>query len=159
MLDRMPRRRKKVDLGKPTWQAPPRKPYKYAVERIPRTKLDRDTVEEFCKMVADGMPFTAVCDYIGINDTTFQAWRRKGELILQGHDIVADEDECALYAMFVLGMKKASAEVIMRLAKQAQRSRQWYRAFRLLQTLDKANYGHDPQGGSDAVMDPNEKFV
>ena len=108
-------------------------------------------------MRAKGIPFTAICDYLGINDTTFQAWRRKGELALQGHG--DDTDESRLYATFVLAMKRASAEVIMTHARNAQTSQQWYRSLRLLQILDKANYGNDPQGGSDAMMNPNESFL
>lgn len=131
--------------------------YKYTTLRQV-TELTPQVVEEFCTMVATGYPATSACDYIGITDTRFQAWRRKGELVRQGDDTIVGG---MLYLMFVLGLRKAGAVWIMARVKQAQlrTNKNWYRDLRLLQIRDKANFSQDAQGGSEELRDANESFV
>ncbi len=146
------RRRRFSDIG-----ASPRDPeYEYAdLQQV--HDLTQPVIEEFCGMVAKGIPATAACDYIGITDTRFQAWRRKGELVRQGDTMAQGK----IYLLFVLGLRKAGAKWVMERVKEAQdrNNRNWYRDLRLLQVRDRTNFAQDAQGGSEELRDANETFL
>lgn len=109
-------------------------------------------------MVANGYPATSACDYIGITDTRFQTWRRKGELVRQGDTSIKDGH---LFLLFVLGLRRAGAEWVMERVREAQSrmNRNWYRDLRLLQVRDRLNFAQDAQGGSEELRDANETFL
>lgn len=119
------------------------------------TLLTPKVINAFCQMVEVGYPLTAVCDFIGVQDSTFQQWRRKGELVDSG---ATDIPNAKLYHQFVLGLRRASAVWVMRRVDQAQTSRYWMRDLKLLQLRDPVNFSADARSTEESY-DPDDSFL
>jgi len=116
-----------------------------------------ELVEEFCVRVRDGMPATAVCDYLGIRDSVFQHWRRMGTSVMDGRPLPGALE---IHAMFVSGLRRASAEWVEQRVNAVQTSAtSWFRDLKLLQIRDRSNFSESVQGGQDDQIDPNESFL
>lgn len=152
------RRVSDVAAAADTTEPEQKREYKYAVKRKCE-KISLDVIEHFCRLIAGGKPATTACDYIGIRDTTFQAWRRKGEMVLAGQG--ADIEQADLYEIFVCAHRRATAEwLIARIDSAQQRgNRNWFRDIKMLQLRDRANWAYDAQGGQEEVFEANETFL
>jgi hypothetical protein len=116
-----------------------------------------DLVEEFCTRVAQGMPATAVCDYLGIRDSVFQHWRRLGTSYIDGRPLAGASE---IHGIFVSGLKRACAEWIDQRVQGVQNNAAtWFRDLKLLQIRDRGNFSETVQGGQDDQVDPNESFL
>lgn len=116
-------------------------------------------IDQFAKLVERGLPFDGCCDYLGISNTTFHSWRRKGTRYIDG-DCEPPEDE--IFGRFVNAIKKAYANYrLARLDSMHGRGNQyWARDMTILERRDRHNFSrNDPQGGGESDFDPDETFL
>lgn len=136
----------------------------YAVTRNKR--LNYKLIRQICTLVAtDGLPFDAVCDYLGIEATSFHGWINEGriynEALLSGSSASVRKHE--VHGDFVLALKKAFAMYRLGLVESFHDSandRDWMRWLRMLERRDRANYGRE--GTETSALDdfdPNPVFL
>ena len=129
--------------------------YKYANPPKLAKALSNDLIEQICSLFAKGYPLTAICDFVGLSDSTLQAWIRKGELARSGKSMPNEQ----VYLTLVMGLRRASAEWTFEHVESAQTGKDWYRHFRWLQVRDPVNFGEGSVGDTVTGSDPNLSFL
>lgn len=123
------------------------------------TRLDDDTIDQFCELVREGLPFDACCDYLGISSTTFYAWLDKGKKYLANG---GNPDEHEMCGRFYQRVRRAHAEYRRMMNQRAHSGAPgtWVRDVTILERRDRRNYGrYEPEGGNDEQYDVDERFL
>lgn len=123
------------------------------------TILNDKIIADFCKLIREGLPADAVCDYLGINQATYWNWMGKGRRYEDGN---RQPNEHAIYGRFVRAFKHATARYRRRLGKMLhnRRNKQWYQPLAILERRDRRSFGrYEPAGGDDGVIDADEKYL
>lgn len=100
-----------------------------------------------------------VCDYLGVENSTFWFWRDKGQKYLDGN---CRPKEHQAYGNFVRCLKKAMAEYRLDRIDKLHNAKKmdWIREMAILERRDRKNFGkNEPPGGSDEQYDPDQKFL
>lgn len=121
--------------------------------------LDKKTIKRFCKLIKKGLPFDAVCDYLGISQANYYNWKRKGDLYLAGNNQPAAD---AIYGYFVIKTKKALAKWRLDITEDMMipGNRQWARNMTVLERRDRPSYSRQaPDGGDEEDYTPDERFL
>lgn len=122
------------------------------------TILDDKLSEDFAGLVEEGIPIDAICDYLGLETSTFWDWKRKGE---HYHNSGQSPPRYAVFGEFVRQLRRASAVYrITRVRKLHNSKTIWVREMAILERRDKASFSRkEPPGGSLESYDPDEKFM
>jgi hypothetical protein len=107
-----------------------------------------------------GLPFDAICDYLGIDHANFLKWKQAGEAYLAGNLPESHKP----YGDFVLELRRAVAEYRLRMVERvhAPGNTAWFRDMLVLERRDRKNWGRkDPYGGSmdTTTPPPDERFL
>lgn len=132
---------------------------KKSKKRCKSSFLNEETIQQFCELIKRGLPPDGVCDYLGIANTTYYSWVRKGQAFVEGN---GSPKEYEVYGEFIKEFKKATAEYRLRLVDRLHRTKanNWYRDLAILERRDRKSFGrHQPQGGLDEDYDPDERFL
>jgi len=131
---------------------------KNGLQLNPKTILTEKLTEDFCKLIVEGLPPDGVCDYLGIDDSTFWMWRRRGEKFLAAN---GTPENHAVYAYFLQKFKRASAEYRLdRIQNLHESKKNWFRELSILERRDRKSFSrHDPAGGTLEDYDPDERFL
>lgn len=122
-----------------------------------RSRLDEALVDRFCRLILKGLGPDSVCDYLGINPGNFWTWIKRGESYLEGD---GEPKEHAIYAHFVLELKRAFARYKLRRVNALHTGKTWYRELAILERRDRKTWGkQDPFGGMTEDFDPDENFL
>lgn len=78
-----------------------------------KCKLTEELIANIYDELSEGTPVKYVCDYFGINDTTYYGWLKQGE-----EDDKSDVE--SLYAAFYNSIKKACAAYVISARKKVQ---------------------------------------
>jgi len=70
------------------------------------SKLTEELITEFCDEVSKGLPIKYCCDYVGIHETSYFEWMKKGE------DDFKNEID-SLYSTFWKSIKKSYAQYLI----------------------------------------------
>ncbi len=127
---------------------------------IPKSILNEDMIRRFCRLIKKGLPPDAVCDYLNVSRSAFQAWVRKGETFRNGGN---EPKEFALYAAFVGAFRRASATYRKRIIAQLHRSgnQYWAKEMTILERRDRKNFSRHEAPGQEGneSFDPDERFL
>lgn len=124
----------------------------------PAKILNDDLITKMCELIVKGLPFDAVCDYLGLQPEYWYTWVEKGKLAVEMGDEVKPEHE--IYAQFYLRTRAASAEYRMKMVEQVHNSKSWLRPLRILERRDRKNWSKTaPDGGTVESFDPDERFL
>ncbi len=129
------------------------------LKAVKRLRIDIEFIEKFSKYLKEGMPVDCICDYLGVDGTTFYDWVRKGESWIDGGQ---DEADLEIYGIFVQQMRKAAAEYRFTVVRRLHRpsNRVWRRDLNILERRDRRNFGKQEQpGGTIDEYNPDEKFL
>lgn len=132
-------------------------PRRYLAKHKPLLKVSPEIVPRFMELIMRGLPPDGVCDYLGIPNSTFWEWLKKGENAVESKS-VAEKDKH--YADFYLAFRKASAEYRLGLLDRLHRGKKnWTCFMTILERRDRPNFSKYDQGGGDyQEFDPDEKF-
>ena len=122
-------------------------------------KITVKLTRRFCKLIRKGLPIDGICDYLGINSSTFWNWKQKGQKYLDGG---GEPKEDAIYGYFVLKTRKALAMFRLRRITSMQRRNNdlWTRDMAILERRDRLNFSkREPEGGIEEEADPDERFL
>lgn len=134
---------------------PPARNYRFAGRKL-RTLLDYDMIETICVSVAEyGTPFSDLANSLAIAPMTLMEWRRKGD----NYQLTGGPDKHEVFGDFVAALTIAAGEYAVKLNANIQRSKDWYRFLRIAERRMPETYGINPQGGSDQVYNPDDKFL
>lgn len=127
-------------------------------QQKPAQGLTDELVQQFCELVAEGMPMDGACDYLGIHSSTFWAWMRRGQHYCDDPENSNPEDK--IYGDFVKTCKRATAEYRLWLLRRIHNSKDWKRELSILERRDRQNFGRfDLSGGTPfEVLDADERF-
>lgn len=123
-----------------------------------KTILNDRLIKEFCDLVKKGLPADGVCDYLGINETTYWSWIRRGQKYLDGD---GEPKEDAIYGKFVAEFRRATACYRLERIESLHRPGNdlWTREMAILERRDRKSFSkYDIAGGTDEDIDPDEKF-
>lgn len=119
-------------------------------------KLDSQRIQQICALVKEGAGFDVALDYLGIQNTVFWKWMRKGEAYLRAGNM---PEKHAKYGEFVIKLRQAHAELILEHTRGLS-GKGWFKHMLVLERKDRKNWSRrDPQGGTIENYDPNEKFL
>ena len=110
-------------------------------------------IAQFVKFIERGLPADGVCDYLGIANTTFWSWMRKGEKFILG---AGEPKKFRLYGKFVKAFRRATAAYRLGLIEHLHRQGNinWTRPMAILERRDRGNFSRmEVAGGSDESFD------
>lgn len=149
----VPRLRENLDDDEP--ETPSTRKYRFAGRKL-RTRLDYDTIEEICVSVAEyGTPFSDLANSLAICPTMLTEWRRRGD----NYRLAGGPPEHEIFGDFVAALVIAAGEYAVKLNANIQRSKDWFRFLKIAERRMPETYGVNPQGGSDQVFNPDDKFL
>lgn len=133
----------------------PERKYRYARRKF-HTRLDYDTIEAMCVEVARyGAPLSDLANAYAIDPNQLVEWKRRGEVYLQ----TQSPEEWELYGDFVAALRIAMGEYAVKTNRKIHKSDDWFRFLKIGERRMPETYGKDPQGGSDQVFNPDDKFL
>lgn len=80
-----------------------------------KTILNEELIEKFAAEIQDGLPVVYTCDLLGVSDTSYQNWMKRGK-----EDYEAEQE--SVYNSFFVSIKKAYA-LYVKNAKNEMRSK------------------------------------
>lgn len=120
-----------------------------------------DLTKAFAKLVEEGSPFNVVCDYLGIPQSTFYNWQRKGRFYNQSPEA---EPKFKAYGDFEAAIRKAGAAYYLELVRRLHdpKNARWNREMSILERRDRANFAKFDVLGAAAeaeTLDPDERYA
>lgn len=123
------------------------------------TKCTPALIKAFCDKIRKGRTAGCVCAYLGIANTTFYAWMRKGNDYFNSAGSLI---ELKPYGLFVRQYNRAIAEWEDYLTDQVMtcEDKNWYKWIVVAERRLKKTWAKDSiPGGADDVINIDEKFV
>ena len=124
----------------------------------PNNRLTEDTVVTICRDLARGVSLKSCSAYLLISPDTLGLWRHRGEAYLE-NDCKPEAD--AIYGALVLGIRRALGKRDRKVEQQIMRkgSAHHFQFFRIAERLLPGVWGKDVPGGSDEVLNPDDRFL
>tara|TARA_R110000744_G_scaffold104945_5_gene200771 strand:- start:6834 stop:7217 length:384 start_codon:yes stop_codon:yes gene_type:complete len=122
-----------------------------------KRRLTPKLINQFVKLIRDGLPFDACCDMLEVSTERFWTWRNEGENFLNSGGGPPEHEDSA---RFVAAIRKAFAEYKYGHVKRANTKADWIRSLALLERRDRRNFGRrEVEGGSAEEYSPDDKFL
>lgn len=126
------------------------------------SKCTEKIVRKFCELIEEGIPAGTVCNFLGISNTAFHNWMRRGESYNDAGEEGGCPAEHEIYGVFVRAYKKAASRYLIKRHRILHNTndKNWYREVVILERRDKKNWSKDaPPGGNEDQYNGDEKFV
>jgi hypothetical protein len=126
------------------------------------TILTDKLVRDFCTLIAEGLPADSCCNYLGIANSIYWQWMRKGQAYVDAITSRAEPNEKhQIYGWFVRCFKAATAHYLrIKNMELNVGGKDWFRAMEILSRRDRKTWSRDePAGGDDQQYDPDDKFL
>jgi hypothetical protein len=119
--------------------------------------LNREIIDNFARYAKEGVPFDAICDFLGVSYTAFWKWFRSGSLYIEGNGQPLHHK---LYGQFVLALRKASAVYRIESIKNMHTRKDWFRFLYIMERRDPKTFGRQNalNQQSSETYDPDERF-
>lgn len=123
------------------------------------SSLNKRLIAQFCALAQSGKPMDAICDYLGIQTSSFWRWMRRGEKFIRGN---GEPKGHALCGQFVKDLKRATAIYRFRITDKLHTAgtKSWIKFMAILERRDRKNFSRNElPGGGEESLDADEKFV
>lgn len=128
-----------------------------------RTKLTKELIKQFCKLVKKGVPADTVCDKFGIENSTYWMWLKKGAVYLHdgGEKPGKEIRSLKIYGMFTQAFKEAVADYKIRMVHRLHNSKghNWARDLAILERRDPNSFGRAAQGTDTESYAADDRFL
>lgn len=122
-----------------------------------KTVLTPTLRRQFCKLIKRGLPPDGACDLLGIPNSVFWKWLKRGDAYINGGE---NPPEWRVYGSFISAFKRAYARYRLTRIDRLHKSSMWVRELAILERRDRKSFGrNDPPGGAMDQFDPDDKFL